>query len=104
MKDQKLDRLFESARKEISAVPPGDFAGDVLRAIRREPQITAPGTFSLFDQLNLLFPRFAIAAAAVILLCVAADYGVTAAGTPSLSEGAAQLSAQQLLPSDESSL
>lgn len=85
-------------------MPSHDFAGDVLRAIRNNPQIARTKTFSIFDQLNLLFPRIAIASAIIILLCVAADYGVTAAGTPDLSEGAAELSAQQLLPSNEFSL
>ncbi|HEU6447126.1 MAG TPA: hypothetical protein VFV23_01655 [Verrucomicrobiae bacterium] len=104
MNDKKLNQLFESARKEIFPAPAEDFPADVLRAIRREPQIIAPSTISLFDQLNVLFPRIALAAAAIILLCIAADYGVTAAGTPSLSDGAAQLSAQQLLPSEPFSL
>ena len=104
MKNQKLDRLFESARSERAPVPTLDFAGDVLRAIGREPLPSAPGDVTIFDQLNALFPRIALAAAAIILLSLAADYGLTAAGTPSLSESAAQISAQQFLPTDQYSL
>ena len=97
MNDRKLNRLFASARRETASAPPEDFAADVLRAIRREPPVAAPEAVSVFDQLNLWFPRLALAASAVIVLCVAADYGLTAVGMPSLSDGAAQLSAQWLL-------
>ena len=96
MNDRKLKQLFASARKDLAPAPPEDFAGDVLRTIRREPS-AAPLTFSTFDQLNLWFPRLALAASAVIVVCIALDYGLTAAGVPSLSDGAAQLSAQWLL-------
>ena len=97
MNEEKLKQLFASARKENAPVPSEDFAADVLRAIRREPLTAAPETFSIFDQLNLWFPRIALAASAVIVLCLAADFGLTAAGVPSLSDGVSQLSAQWLL-------
>jgi len=80
-------------------VPPDDFAADVLRAIRREGPVATRETISVFDQLNLLFPRLALAASAVIVLCLAADYGLTAAGVPGLSDGVSQLSAQWFLTS-----
>jgi hypothetical protein len=101
MNKRKLNRLFELARNEPAPVPPEDFAADVLRAIHREPQDTVRRTLSVFDQLNLLFPRIALAAAAVIVLCVAADFGLTAAGVPGLSDGWSQISAQWLLSPDE---
>ncbi len=96
MNNWKLKQLFAAARKENAPVPSEDFAADVLRIIRRE-SIAAPETFSIFDQLNLWFPRIALAASAVIVLCLAADFGLTAAGVPSLSDGVSQLSAQWLL-------
>jgi anti-sigma-K factor RskA len=99
MNDRKLKRLFASARRETAPVPPEDFAADVLRAIRREPPVATPETISIFDQLNLWFPRLALAASAVIVLCVAADYGLTAAGVPGLSDGVSQLSAQWFMTS-----
>jgi anti-sigma-K factor RskA len=97
MNDRKLKRLFASARKETAPAPPADFATDVLRAIRREPSAAAPSAISIFDQLNLWFPRLAVASSAVIVLCLALDYSLTAAGVPSLSDGVSQLSAQWFL-------
>lgn len=97
MNNRKLKQLFALARQDTAPAPPEDFAADVLRAIRREPPAPAPETISLLDQLNLLFPRLALAASAVIVLCLALDYGLTVAGVPSLSDGVAQLSAQWLL-------
>jgi hypothetical protein len=99
MNERKLKQLFTSARQKTAPVPPEDFAADVLRAIRREPPAAASESILIFDQLNLWFPRLALAASAVIVLCVAADYGLTAAGVPGLSDGVSQLSAQWLLTS-----
>jgi hypothetical protein len=97
MNEQKLKKLFGAARNEIAPAPPANFAASVLRAIRREKPISIAETFSIFDQLNLLFPRFALAAAMVIALGVAADFGLTAAGVPDLSDGVSQISTQWLL-------
>ena len=96
MNDRKLKQLFASARRETAPAPPEDFAGDVLQAVRCEPPVT-PESVSILDQLNLWFPRLALGASVVIVLCIALDYGLTAAGVPSLSDGATQLSAQWLL-------
>jgi hypothetical protein len=105
MNEEKFKKLFAAVRTESAPAPPPDFPADVLRAISREPQSAiVPHTFSLFDQLNLLFPRIALAAAAVIILCIAADYGLTAAGVPELDDGAAQVSAQQFFAPDDFSL
>ena len=100
MNEKKLNQLFASARNESAPAPPADFAADVLRAMHREPQLK-PEAFSIFDQLNLLFPRVALAAAAVIVLCMAADFGLTAAGLPEIGDGAAQVSAQFLFNAEE---
>jgi len=97
MNENKLKLLFAWARNEPAPVPPDGFAADVLRAIRRDPADEKPGKFSLLDQWSRLFPRLAIAAVTVIVLCVAADYGLTAAGVPGLGDGVAQISAQWLL-------
>jgi len=92
-----MKQLFASARNAPAPAPPDDFAADVLRAVHREPQVAVPKTLSIFDQLNLLFPRIALAAAAVIVLCVAVDFGLTAAGMPALGDGVSQISAQWFL-------
>ena len=95
MNEKKLKSLFASARKESAPVPPMEFAADVVRAVRREP-LSNPRSPSIFDQLNFLFPRIALAAAGLIVLCIAADFGLTSAGLPEVGEGAAQVSAQFL--------
>jgi len=95
MNKRKLKQLFTAARQDAPPVPPEDFATGVLQVIRREP--ATPETISIFGLLNLWFPRIALAASAVIVLCVVLDYGLTAAGVPSLSDGLSQLSSQWLL-------
>ncbi len=97
MNDRKLKQLFAAARKETAPAPPTDFTTDVLRALRREPPAGAPESISVFDQLNLWFPRLTLVASSVIVLCCVLNYGLTAAGIPSLSDGVSQLSAQWLL-------
>jgi hypothetical protein len=96
MNEQKLEKLFIAARNEATPAPSADFAAGVLRAVRRAEPILAPETFSVFDQLNLFFPKLAWAAAAAIALGVAADFGLTAAGVPDLGDGVAQISSQWL--------
>jgi hypothetical protein len=100
MNEQKLKKLFAAARNETAPAPSADFAAGVLRAVRREKPVSPPETFSIFDQLNLLFPKLALTAAALIVLGVAADFGLTAAGVPDLGDGVSQISAQWLLTPD----
>ena len=100
MNERKWKQLFAAARHEAAPAPSADFEAGVLRAIRGERRTVPPETFSIFDQLNLLFPRLAWAAAAIIALSVVADWGLTAAGVPGLGDGASQISAQWLLTSN----
>jgi hypothetical protein len=90
---RKLERLFRSARNEI--VPPAgeDFAGAVMRAIRRERQ---PEPFSLSDQLANLFPRLATAAALMIAVCVVADYCLSNFLQSDLSSSTAEMTQEWL--------
>ncbi len=74
MNENKLKKLFTAARKETAPAPPPDFANDVLRAARREPVTQAARPFSIFEQLNFLFPRLALAAAALIVLCAIGNF------------------------------
>ena len=101
MNDEKLKRLFASARKNAAPAPGGNFASGVLRAIRSEPPPGTAEAFSLWEHLNSLFPRVAVAAAALIVLSVAADWGLTAAGLPGLNEGAAQVTSQYFFNSED---
>jgi hypothetical protein len=101
MNKRKLNRLFELARNEPTPVPPADFAADVLRAVHREPPGAPPEALTIPDPLNRLFPRLVFAMAAVIAVCIAVDFALTAAGMPGLGDGLAQISAQWLLTPDE---
>ena len=94
MNQSKLDRLFEVARDQKAPAPAPDFAAEVLRAVYREPVVKRADSFSVFEQLNGWFPRVAAATVALMLLCVGADYGFTAAGLPELGDSATQASAQ----------
>lgn len=100
MNKKKLQQIFDMARNETAPAPPADFAADVLRASRQEPLARQRPPFSLFDQLNVLFPRVALAALAVILLCAAAELVSNEAGWPDLSNGVVQVSSQFLFNSE----
>ncbi len=100
MNEEKIKQLFAAVRNETASLPPADFAADVLRAVHREPTLATVPVASLFDQLNYLFPRFALAAGVVIVLCIAADFGFTSAGLPEPGDGAMQWSAQFDLAED----
>jgi hypothetical protein len=96
MNERKLNQLFDAARKERAPVPPEGFDQAVLQSVRRDPPSAARPPLSLLDQLNLLFPRLALAAAAIVLMCVAGELAISAT-TPSLTE----LSDQWILTADE---
>lgn len=98
MKDDKLNRIFQTARSEPVPDTPAGFESDVMCAIRSEPQ--GRGDLSLFDALGHLFPRLAWVAALVILLCVMADYGLATSGGPDVDEGVAQVSDHWLFTSE----
>jgi hypothetical protein len=97
MNERKWKQLFAATRHEAAPAPSADFEAGVLRAIRGERRTEM---LSIFDQLNLLFPRLAWAAAAIIALSVVADWGLTAAGVPGVGDGVSQISAQWLLTSN----
>ena len=100
MNERKWEQLLAAARKEPIPAPSEAFEINVLRALRDGRHAERPGTLSLFDQLNLLFPRLAWAAAAIIVLGVAVDFGLTASGVPGLGDGVSQISTQWLLAPD----
>ena len=96
MNEKKLKQLFTAARNESAPAPAPGFAAEVLRAVHHEPPAVSADSLSMWEQLNGLFPRLALAAAVVILLCLAADWSLTAAGLPGVSDGAAQVTSQYL--------
>ena len=94
MNERKWKQLFAAVRQTPAPAPSEAFESNVVRAIRNERSAETP---SIFDPLNRLFPRLAWAAAAIIGLSVAADWGLTAAGVPGLGDGMSQISAQWFL-------
>lgn len=94
--ERKWRQLLAAARNDPAPAPPEEFEANVLRAIRREPTAARPETLSLFDPLNRWFPRIVWTAAAIIVVSLAVDYGLTVAGLPGLSSGISDLSAQWL--------
>lgn len=98
MSTNKLNRIFKLARCAQAPAPSSDFENNVMRAIRREPP--GRGASSLLDELGYLFPRLAWLAAAVIVLCLAADFGLGSAGGPDLDDGVSQVSEHWLFTSD----
>jgi anti-sigma factor RsiW len=96
MNENKLKQLLAAARAGAAPEPSADFAADVLRAVRQEPPPRPAGPPALAEQLNRWCARLAVAAAALILVCVFADRGLTAVGLPEVSDGATQLAAQYL--------
>jgi hypothetical protein len=90
MNDKKLSQLFGAAKKVMPAAPAQGFDLLVMQQIRRNP---ARSELSISDLLSRWFPRLALAAAAVIVVCVVGEYVSTG---PTLSESAAQLSVPEL--------
>jgi hypothetical protein len=101
MNKSKLDQLLQQARATPPPVSSPGFEADVLRAIRAEPDRSARPSGSLFDELGRWFPRLAWAAAGLIVLCVAADFALVAAGVSDLDDDVAQVSEQLIFNANE---
>jgi hypothetical protein len=81
MNEKKLQQLFAAARRAKAPEPTADFATDVLRLARQTPRDRHEPAHGVLEQLNSWFPRVALGAAAVIVVCVALELGYTAAGS-----------------------
>ena len=88
MNAKKLKRLFDAARRESPPAPTEGFDALVMRQIQSNP---ARAELSISDLLGLWFPRLAVAAAALIAVCLISD---ALSSGPSLTESATQLSDQ----------
>jgi len=100
MNEKKLNQLFAAARNDVAPEMPGSFAAKVMRSLRVQPRAVSAELNSVWDHLNSLFPRIAFTAAAVIILCVATDWGLTAIGLPDVTDGSAQVASQYLFTPD----
>lgn len=99
--NNKLNKLFAAARKETPATPEAGFENLVLAAIRSEPMSREAAELSLADQLSALFPRLAWVTAVIVVLCLATDFGLSAWGVPTLTEGVAEISNQWLVAAND---
>jgi hypothetical protein len=96
MNDRKLNQLLRAARKETPCSPAPGFENLVLAALRQPGVTSTTGDVPLFDQLGAWFPRLAAAAALLIVLCVAADFGLAAYAAADLTDSLTELSEQWL--------
>ncbi len=91
MKDEKVNRLLRAARNETAPLPGAGLEGRVMTAVRRSGH---QEVVSLLDQINLLFPRVAWAAAAVIACCILVEAGVGMFSQSDISAKVAEISEQ----------
>ena len=98
MSGDKLNQLFQAARRADAPAPSATFADDVVRVLRREPAAGVPGRPSLFGDLNAGFPRLAGLALLALALGVAANLALGTIDWRDWSDGLAQLSTQDILP------
>ena len=90
MKKDKLSELFKMARAEALPAAPEGFEQDLMRVVQRQTGRQSP---SLVDQLGALFPRLAMASAAVIVCCALI---LSSSDQSSLTDKVAELSQQWL--------
>jgi anti-sigma factor RsiW len=95
--DDKLTQVFEAARGlKVPSVPEG-FEDQVMRAVySKAGREAAPAPLTVFDHLDLYFPRAATAAVLAIGIFVAIDLAAALVGEPDLTASVAQFSDQWL--------
>ncbi len=93
MNEHKLQQLFASARKEATVTARPGFASHVLQAVRHEAQLPPRTTF---DELADFVPHLALAAAAILMLCLAADLLLGHFAPMDLASGVDSISEQWL--------
>jgi len=92
MKDKKLNQLFAAARRENPPAVPAGFAERVQHSIEQSATANAPViTLSFIDQLNRNFTRYAVSAAAMIMLCAALELGQTYTSDTSIDDDLNQI-------------
>lgn len=99
MNDEKLKKLFAAARSEMPPTPPSGFDEQVIRAMRNEVR-RAP--VSLWEQLDALFPRLAIASVLVVGACVLGDYYYSAVHPAGLEAEVNAIAEQWAFPANGS--
>ena len=96
MKDKKLNQIFAAARRETPPTVPADFAERVQRNLAQTESST-PVVIPLWEQLNRNFTRYAVAAAAMIMLCVAAELSQSLSHESSIDDDVNQICSDWML-------
>ena len=96
MNDKKLNQLFAAARRENPPAVPADFAERVQRGLNQDER-GAPVVVSFMDQLNRNFTRYAVAAAAMIMVCAAVEFSQTRSQEPSIDDDVNQICSDWML-------
>jgi hypothetical protein len=96
MNDKKLNQLFAAARRETPPVVPAGFAERVQRGLGQSSASTTT-VVSFWDQLNHNFARYAVAAAAMIMLCAAVELSQSFSHDPSIDDDVNQICSDWML-------
>jgi len=96
MDENKLDKLFAAARRETPPSVPANFAERVQRELSQAVQ-GAPVVVGFVDQLNRNFTRYAVAAAAMIAICIAVEIGQSFSHEPSIDDDVNQICSDWML-------
>jgi len=96
MNDKKLNQLFAAARREKPPTVPADFAERVQRGLGQAASST-PVVINFWDQLNRNFARYAVAAAAMIMLCAAVEISQSFSHDPSIDDDVNQICSDWML-------
>ena len=96
MNEKKLNQLFAAARRENPPSVSADFAERVQRGLGQTAD-NAPVVVSFVDQLNRNFARYAVAAAAMIMLCAAVEIGQSLSQEPSIDDDVSQICSDWML-------
>ena len=94
MKDKKLSQIFAAARRETPPAVPAGFAERVQRSLATEAE---PVVIGFIDQLNRNFTRYAVSAAAAIMLCAAVELSQTFRQDPSIDDDVEQICSDWML-------
>lgn len=96
MKDKKLNQIFAAARQETPPPVPADFAERVQRSLVAEKRFE-PVVINFWDQLNRNFNRYAVAAAAMIMICAAVEVSQALSHDPSIDDDVEQICSDWML-------
>jgi hypothetical protein len=95
MNKKKLNQLFTAARRETPPIVPADFAERVQRELG-QATVDTP-VVNLWDQLNRNFAHYAVAAAAMIMICAAVEIGQSFNHESSMTDDVDQICADWML-------